>query len=120
MTSPTQLSLKELRKRGYMAAVVEKFNPFVKVRQDLFGIIDIIAVHPTKKEVLGVQATTDTGGNASKHKMKVAGNKNLQTWGDSGCKFAIWAWAKKGKARKRKLWILREVELDDAAKYQTN
>lgn len=110
--SPTQLSLAELRKRGYMAAVVEKFNPWVKIRQDLFGLIDIIGVHPIKKEVIGVQATTDTGGQASKHKMKVESNKNLKIWLDSGCKFKIWAWAKKGKKGERKLWTLREVEIN--------
>jgi len=111
MVSPTALSLKELRKRGYMAAVVEKVNPWVKIRQDLFGIIDVIGVHPVKKEVIGVQATTDTGGQASKHRMKVLQNPNLKGWMDSGCKFEIWAWAKKGKASKRKLWTLREVEV---------
>ena len=110
--SPTKLSLAELRKRGYMAAVVEKFNPFVKIRQDLFGIIDIVGVHPVKKEVIGIQACTDTGGQASKNKMKAESNKNLKIWLDSGCKFQIWAWAKRGKANKRKLWTLREVEVE--------
>ena len=109
-TSPTQLSLKELRKRGYMAASIEKFNSFIKIRQDCFGILDILAVHPIKKEVIGIQACTDTGGQASKHKMKAGANKNLKTWLDSGCKFKIWAWAKKGKRGERKLWTLREVD----------
>lgn len=109
-TSPTKLSLAELRKRGYMAAVVEKFNSFIKIRQDLFGILDIIAVHPIKKEVLGIQATSEKGGNVSKHQKKIEGNKNLETWLQSGCKFEIWGWAKKGKAGKRKLWTLREIK----------
>jgi len=111
ITSPTQLSLKKLRKSGYMCAIVEKYNHFVKIRQDLFGFIDILAVHPNKKEILGIQACTDTGGHMSKHKMKVKNNKKLNIWLKSGGMFEIWAWAKKGKKGKRKLWVLRTAKL---------
>lgn len=96
-----------------MVAVVEKFNHFIKVRQDLYGFIDILAVHPDKKEVLGIQTCTDTGGQLSKHKMKCEKLDNLDIWLKSGCKFEIWAWAKKGKSKKRKLWTLRTVKLDE-------
>ena len=114
-TSPTKLSLAELRKRGYTCGITEKWNSFVKRRIDYLGIIDIICVHPIKKEVLGVQATTDTGGQVSKHKQKCQKNKNLKIWLDSGCKFCIHGWTKKGKVGKRKLWTLREVEVDKDA-----
>ncbi len=43
-TSPTQLSLKLMRRLGYMCGIVEKWNMHAKVRQDLFGCIDIVAV----------------------------------------------------------------------------
>lgn len=46
MSSPTQRSLKALRDTGYRAQVVEKYNQFARVRQDLFGIIDIVAIKP--------------------------------------------------------------------------
>jgi hypothetical protein len=39
-TSPTQLSLKKLREEGYTVAVVEHWNSFARIRQDLFGFID--------------------------------------------------------------------------------
>ena len=110
---PTQRTLKKLRAEGYLCAIVEHWNQFAHVRQDLFGIIDIIAVHPIKKKVLGIQACTDTGGQASKHKQKCEENKNLKTWLQSGCKFEIWAWAKKGKAKQRKLWTLRIIKTNE-------
>ena len=114
-TSPTKLSLAELRKRGYMVAVVEKFNPFVKIRQDLWNFGDLLCVHPINKEFLIVQTTSDKGGNVSKHKQKVQDNKNLKIWLEAGGKFLIHGWAKKGKAGKRKLWTLREVKISENA-----
>lgn len=52
---PAERTLQELRKRGYMAAMVEKWNHHVKRRQDLFGFLDVIAVREGEG-VLGVQA----------------------------------------------------------------
>lgn len=54
--SPTQRSLARLRKEGYRAAVTEHWNPFAKIRQDLFGIIDIVAIKAGS--TLGVQTTS--------------------------------------------------------------
>lgn len=56
MSSPTQRSLKKLRDDGYRAAITEHWNPFAKIRQDLFGIIDIVAVK--EGNTLGVQTTS--------------------------------------------------------------
>ncbi len=55
-TSPTQLSLKKLREEGYTVQVVEYWNSFARIRIDLFGFIDIIALKG--KEVLAVQTTS--------------------------------------------------------------
>ena len=54
--SPTQRSLAFLRGRGYVVAVVERWNPHAKIRQDLFGILDLVAIKDG--ETLGVQTTT--------------------------------------------------------------
>jgi hypothetical protein len=56
--SPTARSLAHLKALGYQAKVVEKWNPFAKIRQDLFGA-DILALKPGEP-VLVVQATTDS------------------------------------------------------------
>lgn len=55
--SPTQRTLKLLREEGSeLVQVVERWNQFAQVRQDLFGIIDVLAVQG--KTVIAVQATS--------------------------------------------------------------
>ena len=56
MSSPTTRSLELLRELGYTAKVVEHWDPYAKIRQDLFGM-DILALKPVEP-VLVVQATT--------------------------------------------------------------
>lgn len=65
--SPTQRSLKLLRERGYMVAIVEHWNPHARIRQDLFGVLDLVAIK--QGETLGVQTTTLSGTGARLSKM---------------------------------------------------
>jgi len=53
--TPTQRSLQYLREQGYLCEVVEHWNPFAKVRKDLWGWCDILAIR--RNEVLAVQVT---------------------------------------------------------------
>jgi hypothetical protein len=49
--------MRELRNNGRRCAIVEKWNPYVGengIRQDLFGIIDVLALDP-ERGVVGVQ-----------------------------------------------------------------
>jgi hypothetical protein len=52
--SPTQQTLALFRGRGYVAAVVERWNHHARIRQDLFGCLDVVAVG--NGETVGVQA----------------------------------------------------------------
>lgn len=52
--SPTARTLKECRKRGWIAQVVEQTIPRTFIKRDLFGIIDVIAVTPSKKAIGGL------------------------------------------------------------------
>ena len=54
--TPTERSLKYLREQGYLCAIVEKWNPHARIRQDLWGWCDILAIK--KDEVLAVQVTS--------------------------------------------------------------
>ena len=127
-TSPTQRSLKHLRDNGYTSAVVEKWNMHAKIRQDLFGGIDIVAlkgeckvvsvfsrkdnmtVHQVHSPgVLGVQSTSDA--NVAARRTKLLALPELRLWVECGNRLAIHGWSKKGARGKRKLWTLREVEL---------
>lgn len=66
--SPTELTLKLLRADGWTVAVVEKWNPHARIRQDLFGFIDLLAIRDG--ETLAVQATSYT--NISARVKKIA------------------------------------------------
>ena len=107
--SPTQLTLKELKKNGYLPAIVEKYNRFAKVRQDAWGVVDIICLG--KGEILFIQCTTDTGGQFAKHKEKIEKSPNRRKILESGARFELWAWKKAGKYGKRKVYEVRKYIL---------
>jgi len=59
VSSPTRRSLEHLRKAGAeLVAVVERWNPHAKIRQDLFGVVDVLAIHGG--DTIAVQATSDS------------------------------------------------------------
>lgn len=100
--SPTQRALKVLRDQGWTVAIVEKWNPHAKVRQDLFGFIDLLAMK--QGVLLGVQVTSTSNMNARKD--KALESPNLRAWLITGNQFEVWGFAKKGPRGKRKLWQL--------------
>ena len=104
MSSPTQRSLAECRKRGWVAQVVEKWNPHAKVRQDLFGCIDIVAITP--QGILGIQACAGASHAARAAKMRA--EPRALSWLNSGAFLSVWSWAKKGPRGAVKHWTLRE------------
>lgn len=106
--SPTQRTRDELKKLGFTSAIVERWNPHAKVRQDLFGCLDLVAM----KEgigILGIQATS--GANHAARRDKAMAEPRLKTWLLCGARFEIWSWSKKGARGKRKKWELRRDEL---------
>jgi hypothetical protein len=86
--SPTQLSLKKLREEGYTVAVVEHWNAFARIRQDLFGFIDLLALKG--KEVLAVQTTTATNMNA--RIKKIADHENIGIVREAGWTIHVHGW----------------------------
>jgi hypothetical protein len=101
--SPTQRSLKHLRDLGYLAEVVEKWNPHSKTRHDLYGLIDILAIH--REEVLGVQATS--GSNVSARVTKITEHENLRRIREAGIGLVVHGWRRNSKG----VWTLREEDL---------
>lgn len=102
--SPTARSLEFLRENGYTAQVVEKWNPWAKIRQDLYGFIDIVAMKPGEQGVLGVQATTKA--HQTNRMGKAKASDNLSIWLGCGNRFEVWGWAKQGARGERKIWQL--------------
>jgi len=53
----TQRTLKALRNDGWLVVVAERWNPYARKRQDLFGRIDLVAIKPGVG-IMGVQVCT--------------------------------------------------------------
>jgi hypothetical protein len=102
MSSPTQRTLKHLRDAGYpLVQVVERWNPYAGVRQDLFGVVDVLAVGA---DIVGVQATSAS--NVSKRVAKITESPALPILRKAGIRVLVHGWRKvKGR------WQLREVDL---------
>lgn len=109
MTSPTQRTLKEFRGRGYKCQVVEHWNSFARIRIDLFGFIDIVAMRPG--EILGIQTTSDSGRSA--RRKKILDSELARDWVEAGGKIVLTTWGKKkvkggGRAMR---WTMHEEEV---------
>jgi hypothetical protein len=89
--------------------MVENWCGFTGRRKDLFGIIDMIAIHPEKPGVLGVQICRLKGGTGlSGHRKKVIASEVTPIW-TAGNRLVILAWDQpKGKGTK---WVAREEEI---------
>ena len=100
--SPTQRSLKYLRDEGYLVAIVEHWQPFARIRKDLWGWADLLAIK--RGEVLAVQVTSEGVAN------RVAKVTNSETIGrvrEAGIRVEVHGWRKNSKGR----YIQRVVDL---------
>ena len=81
--------------------IVEKWNPYVKIRQDMGGFADLVAIK-AGEGVSAVQVTT--GSNLSARREKLRHNANAQEWVCSGGKLWLHGWRKIGPRGKAKHW----------------
>lgn len=100
--SPTQRSLRLLRDSGYTVAVVERWNPHARIRQDLFGFIDLLALRDG--ETLAVQATS--GSNGAARVAKIAEAEHVAAVRKAGWRIEVHAWRKLASGR----WDCRIVD----------
>lgn len=107
--SPTRRTLAELRKRGATAQVVEHWNPHAKVRQDLFGVIDLVvirsALHGQTPGIVGIQACA--GASHAARRDKILAEPRARQWVEAGGQLELWSWAQRGDRGKAKRWTLR-------------
>lgn len=104
--TPTQRSKQYAEKLGYTVAIVEKWNQWARVRQDLYGFGDLLCMRPNTPLLL-VQ-TTSTG-NISSRVNKIAALPESAHWLSTGSQIEVWGWAKRGKKGTRKTWTLKKV-----------
>lgn len=117
-SKPTQRTLEWLRERGYVTAIVERWNQYARVRQDLFNAIDILALGPGpdgSTELLAIQTTS--GSNVSARVAKILALPAMRLWVESGNRLVVHGWTKKARPWKPgekkvgvrvKRWVLRE------------
>lgn len=96
MSSPTSRTLELLREEGWTAQVVERWNPHSRTRLDLFGCIDVIAVHP-ERGTLAVQACAVSSQAA--RVAKVMDEWRMRICLAAGWRVEVWAWGKRKKKR---------------------
>lgn len=100
--SPTQRTLEKLRSEGYTVAVVERWNPHARIRQDLYGCIDVLAVGNGK--TIAVQATS--GSNVAARVTKLTEAEALSDMRSAGWTILVHGWRKSKNGQ----WVLREVD----------
>lgn len=88
--SPTEKTLKWMRENGYFATVVERWNSFAGLRQDLFGIVDVVGLR--KGETLAVQATSKS--NVSARVRKITDHKSTPKLREAGWRILVMGWEK--------------------------
>lgn len=113
-TSPTKRTLAECRKRGWVAQVVERWNPHAKVRVDLFGVIDLLVMGGGR--ILAIQACA--GASHAARRDKVLAEPRARQWVELGGALELWSWSMRGDRGARKLWTLR-VEAFTAESWST-
>jgi len=110
--SNTQRTLRALEQQGYLSGIVEKFNPYAKVRVDLFNFIDIISIKPC-----GICAIQSCGSDFQEHDRKILKNEYAPEWIKAGGAIELWGWRKVKKKRggKLKIWAprLKIYKLED-------
>lgn len=100
--TPTQLSKRKLESEGYTVAVVEHWNGFARIRQDLFGFIDLLALKGD--ETKAIQTTSYS--NVPARVNKITNHENLPAVRKAGWTVHVHGWHKVGKR-----WTCREVDL---------
>ncbi len=102
--SPTSRTLQLLRRQGYLAAVVERWIPQANLKADLFGIGDVLGVHPRDRTVLLVQCTSD--GHVADRLKRIQARPELPRLLQAGVAVEVWGWSFRAGR-----WCLRRVAL---------
>lgn len=102
MITPMSLTMEKLKADGYAPFKTEHWNSFARIRQDLFGFCDVLALR--KNEVVAIQCTS--WGNTSSRVKKIADHENIAVVRDAGIRVLVWGWKKVARGQ----WELKEVD----------
>lgn len=113
MKQPTQRTLERCRALGWPAAVVERWNPHARVRLDVFGFGDVLAIRPDCYPIL-IQTTTASHVSARAKKIAELCNDAARAWLGVDCAIEIWGWRKSVKERRWICLVYSVIESCDA------
>lgn len=91
-----------MRELGYFVAIVEHWNPFARIRQDLWGWCDLLAIR--KDEVLAVQVTAQA---VSARIKKIQESETVGKVREAGIRIEVHGWRKNSKGR----YVLRVEDI---------
>jgi hypothetical protein len=107
--SPTLRTQNYLRERGLLIAKTEHYNWHAKVRVDLWGFVDTLALDPAPAAVSRVLAIQSTTHDHHSHRVtKILEHENTLTV-LRHVEVEVWSWGKQGARGKKKEWTLRRT-----------
>ncbi len=102
----TRKTLEKLRADGWpLVRVVEKWNPFARIRQDLFGF-DVIAIRANQQ--LWVQATSAPNVSARVKKLQANPDVAILLGSSPNIRGVVWGW---GRNEKGRYFLAKEIQI---------
>jgi hypothetical protein len=101
--SPTQRTRDWLKLRGITSQIVERWNAFARIRQDLFGFGDVLALGG---RITAIQVTS--GPNVAARINKIYELPEAREWLESGGLIEVHGWRKSARTNR---WELRRVSI---------
>jgi hypothetical protein len=113
MASPVERTMKSFRERGFDIDIAERYCAYSRRKNDLFGIIDLVAIKPMVG-IIGIQCC---GKDYSEHDKKILSSELSLKWIRSTGILELWGWRKLkvkrgGKAVKYQPRVKRYSVLD--------
>ncbi len=107
--SPMQRTRKEIKKKGLPNWIVESWNPWGKVRVDLFNIVDLLVLDDG---FLGIQVC-GTDWMPHVRKMMDEESENTRAWLENNGRLELWGWRslKKKRGGKAVIWKPRVADI---------
>lgn len=100
--SPTQRTLAKLRDEGWLPWITEHWNAYARIRQDLYGFVDVLAVKDAN--TLAVQCTSAS--NMASRVAKISEHASLGPLRKAGWAIQVWGWRKDAAGK----WVVRVVD----------